>query len=69
MKSLGFGYRKSYIIPAEATEDASEQLKKHQRHKLGKKNILVFANQTPIQNKDNTIRLYIHWEQKIDRQK
>ena len=29
MKSLGFRYRKSYIIPAEATEDASEQLKKN----------------------------------------
>ena len=28
MKSLGFGYGKPYIIPAEAPEDASEQLKK-----------------------------------------
>ena len=28
MKNLGFGYGKPYIIPAEAPEDASEQLKK-----------------------------------------
>ena len=28
MKSLGFGYGKPYIIPAEAPEDASVQLKK-----------------------------------------
>lgn len=31
MKKLGFGYGKSYIIPAEAPENASEQLKKTQK--------------------------------------
>ncbi|WP_091699119.1 winged helix-turn-helix domain-containing protein [Methanobrevibacter gottschalkii] len=31
MKKLGFGYGKPYVIPAEAPENASEQLKKTQK--------------------------------------
>lgn len=68
MKKLGFGYGKPYVIPAEAPENASEQLKKTQKINL-KKDILIFADQTAIQNKDNTAEYTTNYEQKIDRQK
>lgn len=58
MKKLGFGYGKPYIIPAEAPEDASEQLKKNTEEIDLEKDILVFADQTAVQNKDNTSRIY-----------
>ena len=44
MKSLGFGYGKPYIIPAEVQEDTSEQLKKNTEELDLEKDILVFAD-------------------------
>ena len=41
MKRLGFGYGKPHIIPTEAPENASEQLKKHQRNRFGKRDFSV----------------------------
>ena len=58
MKELGFGYGKPYIIPAESPKDASEQLTKNTEDIDLKKDILVFADQTAVQNKDNTSRIY-----------
>ena len=59
MKRLGFGYGKPYIIPAESPEDATEQLKKKNTEEINlKKDILIFADQTAVQNKYNTSRLY-----------
>lgn len=58
MKKLGFGYGKPYVIPAEAPENASEQLKKNTEKIDLKKDILIFADQTAVQNKDNTSRIY-----------
>lgn len=39
MKKLGFGHGKPYVIPAEAPENASEQLKKkkHRKNRFKKK--------------------------------
>lgn len=37
MKKLCFGYGKPHIIPVEAPENASEQLKKHRRNRFKKK--------------------------------
>lgn len=58
MKELGFGYGKPYVIPLEAPNDAEEQLKKNTRGLNLSEIIFAFKDQTAVQNKDNTSRLY-----------